>query len=101
MEKTKFILFLRILFVILLAFFLLSILPILILGFYSVPAADDYSYGYAVYHAVQSGASLPGILSAAFHNIEYTARLIKEPPYHVSSGRYRGFGFVIELLFIF
>ena len=71
MEKTTFFLFLRILFVVLLAFFLLSILPILILGFYSVPAADDYSYGYAVYHAVQSGASLPGILSAAFHNIEY------------------------------
>ncbi len=37
----------------------------MILGFYDIPAADDYSYSTGVYHAVQSGASLLDILESA------------------------------------
>ena len=69
MERESFSLFLRILFTALLAVFILSLLPILFLGFYAVPAADDFSYGAAVYQAIQNGAGLPGILAAAFHQI--------------------------------
>ena len=52
MEKKSYSYLLNILFAVLLIFFTLSILPILILGFFAVPAADDYSYGFRVYHAI-------------------------------------------------
>ena len=71
MEKKTYSYLLNILFTVLLIFFTLSILPILILGFFAVPAADDYSYGFRVYHAICDGAGLSGVLKAALQNISY------------------------------
>ncbi len=43
----------------------LSLIPILILGRYNVPSADDFSYGEPVYHALQEGGSFLTALRTA------------------------------------
>ena len=48
---------------------ILSLLPLLLLGAYDTPAADDYIYGLEVHRAVQSGAGPRGVLQAAFQTV--------------------------------
>ena len=46
--------------------YLLSLIPLFILGWFDCPSADDYTNGVMCYHAWQSGHSLFGLLAAAF-----------------------------------
>ncbi len=55
----------RTLFYILLAFLILSLIPLLVLGRYDVPSADDFSYGDLVYGALRENASFFRTLRAA------------------------------------
>ena len=57
---------LRLVFLCLLTLFIVSILPVLIIGLNSIPAADDFTYSAGVYHTVLSGGSFAEILQAAF-----------------------------------
>ena len=43
--------------------------PLLVLSFYSFPSADDYSFGYEVNRAVQSGGGPLSVLAAAFSTV--------------------------------
>ncbi len=48
--------------------FLLSLLPVLALSFYSHPAGDDYAYGLAAHLAWQESHSIPTVIRAAIEN---------------------------------
>lgn len=43
----------------------ISLLPLLVLGFYNHPCADDYNYGLYAAQAVKSGESVLGVIAAA------------------------------------
>lgn len=49
----------------LIAFFLLSFIPLILLTFYNHPSADDYSYGKFTYHVWNSTHSLSEVLKSA------------------------------------
>ena len=59
-------------FYILLVAFVLSLIPIIWLGFFSFPQADDYSYGAAVYHVVSKGGTFGSILMSAAKQVVYS-----------------------------
>ena len=50
--------------------FLLSLVPLLLLGLYDVPWADDFSYGANAHRAFLQGASLWQILNTAWHQVK-------------------------------
>lgn len=49
----------------LLLILLLCILPLLVMGFYSHPVGDDYTYGFQAHLAWESTGSLPAVIKAA------------------------------------
>ncbi len=53
----------------LLAVFLLSLLPVVSLGRYARAAADDYCYGIATHRALLAGEGIPGLLGAVWHTM--------------------------------
>ena len=50
---------------ILIIMFVLSLIPILIMSFYSVPQQDDYYYGIKTYHAFNESSSFLSVIKAA------------------------------------
>lgn len=52
-------------------FLLILLLPALLVAVYARPQADDIVYGMDVYHALQNGAGLGGVLSAAWKSNMY------------------------------
>lgn len=50
---------------------ILSLVPLLHLGFYARPALDDYSYGAPVHYSLEAGKGLFGALSAIWECIRY------------------------------
>ncbi|HIT67181.1 MAG TPA: hypothetical protein IAB61_08100, partial [Candidatus Merdisoma merdipullorum] len=45
--------------------FILSLIPLIIIGFYNHPAADDFTYGMLTHLTWESTHSLPEVLKAA------------------------------------
>ena len=56
--------------VILAAVLLISIIPIILVSFYSRPLADDFGYSHRVYNAVQNGGGLFDVISASFTRVK-------------------------------
>ena len=56
--------------VILAALLLISIIPIILVSFYSRPLADDFGYSHLVYNAVQNGGGFFDVLSAGFTRVK-------------------------------
>lgn len=48
---------------------MVTLIPVLWIGFYDIPSADDYSYGAAVHQAWQDTGSMLAVLCAAFQSI--------------------------------
>lgn len=61
--------------IILAAVFLISVIPIIALGFYAFPAADDFNYGIAAASALADGGSLTEAVGAA---AEHTANVYRQ-----------------------
>lgn len=55
----------RVLTILIVVIFILSLIPIFMVSFYAHPVFDDYSYSAEVYHALEEGESLGGVLKAA------------------------------------
>lgn len=53
--------------------FVVLLLPMVVLSFYNVPSADDYTFGRMMYHWIQeNGFHIPGMLACAVRNsIQY------------------------------
>jgi hypothetical protein len=54
---------------VLLALFLLTLIPILALGVYDRPSSDDYGYGKAAHDALVAGGGFPGAWKAAVEQV--------------------------------
>ncbi len=48
---------------------LIAILPLFLIGFYSQPCADDFTYGFYTYQALQNGESWPSILKWTIYQV--------------------------------
>ena len=55
----------KILLVLFVAVIAASIIPLLIISKYSIPAADDFSFSCETYHAVQQGEGISGVIKGA------------------------------------
>ena len=62
----------RLLCVLVLAALLLSLAPLLLLGRFALPCADDFSYGAAAHAAYLADGSLPSVLRAALRQVRET-----------------------------
>ncbi|MEF9892037.1 MAG: hypothetical protein RR738_01710 [Anaerorhabdus sp.] len=56
---------------ILLFVFIISLIPIVAISFYAVPAYDDFNHSVDVYKAIQNGASLIDVLIVAFERVKH------------------------------
>lgn len=72
MKRNKRQISVRLVFIALLVMFLISLVPIIWLGFFAVPQADDFSYGASAYHAFSAGGSFGAIISAATRQVAYS-----------------------------
>lgn len=54
------------------AILMASLIPLLLLGQYCAPSADDFGYGAPVHFALEAGLGLPGVLAALWENLRYT-----------------------------
>ena len=62
----------RIIGILILTMFSVSLVPILYASFFAHPIADDYSYSFAIHNTIQNGGNIFDVLGTAFSKVAET-----------------------------